>query len=103
MTVKNQNGGGRNLRPNYTHDTEGRMVSVQYPNSGPTFTYTFYSMGHPSKLTDNQATPRRLGQGRGLRLRRPGHLHAARPLRHRRRPATGDCHHAARFPTDSEI
>ena len=103
VTVKTQNGGGRNLHANYAYDTEDRMVSVQYPNNGFTLTYSFNSMGRPNELTDNQATPRRLGQGRGLQLRRLGHFRAVHPIQHCRRPAAGDCHFAARFPTDSKI
>ena len=45
------------LEAGYTYDNEGKMVSVAYPNSGPTFTYTYDSMGRPIKLTDNQAEP----------------------------------------------
>ena len=49
--------GGSAQEAAYTYDTEGRLVSTQYPNNGLTFTYTFDSMGRPNKLTDNQATP----------------------------------------------
>jgi hypothetical protein len=57
VTSKTQVGAGQILTANYTYNNEGQLVSTQYPNSGPTFTYTLDSMGRPIKLTDNQAAP----------------------------------------------
>jgi hypothetical protein len=48
---------GPTLDAVYTYDNEGKLVSTQYPNSGPTLTYTFDAMSRPIKLTDNQPTP----------------------------------------------
>jgi RHS repeat-associated protein len=45
------------LEGSWSWDTEGRMQSVTYPLNGPTYTYTFDSMGRPWKLTDNAAPP----------------------------------------------
>jgi hypothetical protein len=45
------------MSANYTYDKYGKMVSVQYPNGGTTFTYTYDMADRPIKLTDNQATP----------------------------------------------
>ena len=41
-----------NLDAAYTYDTEGKMTSVSYHNAGPTYTYSFDSMGRPIGLTD---------------------------------------------------
>src|ERR1700681_2945278 len=41
-----------NLDAAYTYDTEGKMTSVSYPNAGPTYTYSFDSIGRPTGLTD---------------------------------------------------
>jgi RHS repeat-associated protein len=41
-----------NLDAAYTYDTEGKMISVSYPNAGPTYTYSFDSMSRPIGLTD---------------------------------------------------
>jgi len=57
VTRKTQTGGGYTLQANYTYNNEGQLVSTQYPSGGPTFTYSFDSLGRPIKLTDNQATP----------------------------------------------
>jgi len=56
-TQKTQTGGGFTLTANYTYDNEGKMLTAQYPSSGPTFTYTYDTLARPIKLTDNQATP----------------------------------------------
>ena len=48
-------GQGPTLDAAYTYDNEGKLVSTQYPNSGPTLTYTFDAMSRPIRLTDNQA------------------------------------------------
>jgi RHS repeat-associated protein len=45
----------RYLEASWTHDNEGRMVSVTYPNGGKTYTYSFDALGRPTKLTDNSA------------------------------------------------
>jgi hypothetical protein len=45
----------RYLEASWTHDSEGRMVSVTYPNGGKTYTYSFDALGRPIKLTDNSA------------------------------------------------
>ncbi len=58
VTSKTQAGGGYDdLTADYTWDNEGKMVSVEYPSYGPTFTYTYDSMGRPVKLTDDQTNP----------------------------------------------
>src|ERR1700730_18534614 len=31
------------------YDTEGKMTSVSYPNAGPTYTYSFDSIGRPNR------------------------------------------------------
>ncbi len=56
VTTQTQNGGGFNLQASYTYNDEGAPVSTQYP-SGLELTYTYDSMGRPTKLTDNQAIP----------------------------------------------
>ena len=41
-----------NLDTTYTYDNEGKMTSVNYPNAGPTYRYSFDSMSRPVGLTD---------------------------------------------------
>jgi YD repeat-containing protein len=45
-----------NLTATYTYDNEGKMASVTYPNSGPTYTYGFDSMYRPVSLTSGSNT-----------------------------------------------
>jgi YD repeat-containing protein len=43
---------GANLDASYTYDNEGKTATVQYPNSGPKYTYAFDLMHRASTLTD---------------------------------------------------
>ena len=40
------------LTGTFTYDNEGRMTSEAYPNSGPTYTYAFDTMGRINGMTD---------------------------------------------------
>jgi RHS repeat-associated protein len=40
------------LESSYTYDNEGRMLSVQYPGSGPNLGYAYDSMGRLNAMTD---------------------------------------------------
>jgi RHS repeat-associated protein len=41
------------LDASWTFDNEGRMTSVVYPNAGPTYNFTYNSMGRPSGMTQS--------------------------------------------------
>jgi RHS repeat-associated protein len=41
------------LDANWTYDTEGRMTSIAYPNAGPTYNFTFDSMGRAAGMTQS--------------------------------------------------
>jgi YD repeat-containing protein len=46
-----------NLDTSQTYDSEGKVLTVSYPNAGQTFTYVYDTMGRPISLTDNQSSP----------------------------------------------
>ena len=46
-----------NLDTSQTYDNEGKVLTVSYPNAGPTYTYAYDTMGRPISLTDNQSSP----------------------------------------------
>jgi len=46
-----------NLETSQTYDNEGKVLTVSYPNSGPTYTTAYDTMSRPISLTDNQSNP----------------------------------------------
>ena len=54
-----------NLDATYAYDTKGKMTSVGYPLSGPTYTYSFDSMSRPAGLTDQSSNTIVSGLGYG--------------------------------------
>jgi len=49
-------GSGANLDGIYTYDNEGKMATVAYPNSGPTFTNSFDNMSRPTGMTQGSSS-----------------------------------------------
>src|SRR5262249_52494359 len=43
---------GTRLVANFTYNDQGQLITVQYPNSGPTYHYTYDSMGRLNGMTD---------------------------------------------------
>jgi YD repeat-containing protein len=65
LSVLNSAGQTTSLDTSQTYDSQGRLLTVKYPDTwlnfsvqtGPTYTYAYDGMGRPISLTDNQTNP----------------------------------------------